>query len=118
VLNFARQIGRGDGDLAAAQASMAERHRQLLEALAGRGVRGVTVGRIVEASDGKIAVTLADQDASAAPLNEIEDMPAHPAELAEAAWCAIFMGGASVKLFFDQMMADMPGGGEPKRCCP
>ena len=182
----------------------AERHRQLLEALADRGVGGVTVGRIVDASSGKIAVTLADQDASAAPLKEIEDMPGHPAadesdkpaalpaccagdsgvaagadgestvprtleawvamlrassggglidertkelitfalvvharcepcvaahyekavgmgitpeELAEAAWCAIFIGGAPVKLFYDQMMSDIPGAGPGTKCC-
>jgi AhpD family alkylhydroperoxidase len=45
----------------------AERHEKLLAALKARGTMAATIGRIIEKSDGKIVVTLAGQDASAAP---------------------------------------------------
>jgi len=61
----------------------AERQAALLSALARRGVRAATVGRIVEKSNGKIRVTLAGQDASAAPDQAVTDeLPDHAAEAA------------------------------------
>jgi len=57
----------------------ADKHAALLDALTRRGVQPTTVGRIVEESDGKILVTLADQDAAAAPVQEIVDTPGVPA---------------------------------------
>ena len=181
-----------------------QRHRQLIEALAARGAPAVTIGRIVEESDGKIAVTLAGQDTSAAPPKETPDMPADhsqpkdkqepqeaapccagaepdtavegstvgrtrdawvamlraatgdglldektkelinyalvcaarcapcirahheralgmgitPEQLAEALWCAIFIGGAPVKLCYEETMAGAaPGGKDEQSCC-
>jgi selenide,water dikinase len=51
----------------------AERHQKLLAALEARGTMAATIGRITGKSDGKIVVTLASQDASAAPTKEIVD---------------------------------------------
>ncbi len=51
----------------------AERHEKLLAALKARGTMAATIGRITGKSDGKIVVTLAGQDASAAPTKEIVD---------------------------------------------
>jgi len=177
-----------------------QRHAQLLDALAGRGVAAVTIGEIVGPSAGKIAVTLAGQDAAAAPIKEIHDMPGEqppaeqapaccaggaeaaeataaggdstvadtvkawtammrassgpgavdaktkeliafslvcmaccrpcirshyqkaigmgitPEELAEALWCAVFIGGAPVKLCYEETMAQT-GSGEGAGCC-
>ena len=55
----------------------ADKHDKLLAALEARGTLAATVGRIVGNSDGKIIVTLASQDASAAPIREIVDKLPH-----------------------------------------
>ena len=55
----------------------ADRHKALLAELAAEEVTAWTIGRIVEASTGKIQVTLADEDSSAAPLLTIEDALPH-----------------------------------------
>jgi selenide,water dikinase len=183
----------------------AARYQALLDALAKRGVAAATIGEIVAESGGKIAVTLAGQDASAAPLQETDAMPnghdpferdgrsepccspasdesapagvaegestaagslqawgalmrsagqaglidektkelinfalvvmarcdpcfaAHygkalkmgitPEELAEAAWCAVAMGGAPVKLFYDEMLQHAGAAKGGRGCC-
>jgi hypothetical protein len=39
-----------------------------------------------------------------------------PEQLAEALWCAVFIGGAPVKMFYDETMAaEKPAKG--KGCC-
>jgi len=58
----------------------AERHEKLLAALEARGTLAATIGRIVGKSDGKIVVTLAGQDASAAPVRQIVDKLPHEEE--------------------------------------
>jgi alkylhydroperoxidase/carboxymuconolactone decarboxylase family protein YurZ len=40
-----------------------------------------------------------------------------PEELAEALWCAVFIGGAPVKLFYEETMKAMPAAGGGKSCC-
>jgi len=62
----------------------AERHEKLLAALKARGTMAATIGRIIGKSDGKIVVTLASQDASAAPVNTVVDDLPHD-EKSEAA---------------------------------
>ena len=69
----------------------AERHQALLDALAARGTMAATVGEVVGASGGKIVVTRAGQEASAAPVKQIVDVPGQPTpepEPAEAPCCA------------------------------
>jgi selenide,water dikinase len=58
----------------------AERHEKLLAALKARGTMAATIGKIVGKSDGKIVVTLAQQDASAAPVITVVDELPHPAD--------------------------------------
>jgi selenide,water dikinase len=58
----------------------AERHEKLLAALKARGTMAATIGKIVGKSDGKIVVTLAQQDASAAPVKTVVDELPHPAD--------------------------------------
>jgi len=58
----------------------AERHEKLLAALKARGTMAATIGRIIGKSDGKIVVTLAQQDASAAPVKTVVDELPHPAD--------------------------------------
>jgi len=62
----------------------AGRHESLVKALTEKGVRADTIGKIVEVSDGKIAVTLAGQDASIAPAREIVDTPGGPVHQAKS----------------------------------
>jgi len=62
-----------------------ERHEKLLAALTARGTMAATIGRIVGPSDGKIVVTLAGQDASAAPVKTVVDELPHSAEKTAAA---------------------------------
>ena len=50
-----------------------DKHDTLMAELTNAGVTAWTIGRIVGESTGKIQVTLADQDASAAPMKVIED---------------------------------------------
>lgn len=186
----------------------AEKHDKLIAALEARGTLAATIGKIVDESDGKILVTQAGQDASAAPVKEIVDKLPHdtnddaadepgsasagadiesgegngestadmtgkiwqtlmrksatggaidartkelinyalvimsrcepclgyhhdaalemgitPEQLDEAMWLAVAMGGAPVKLFFDEAIAAIPGTGEKDRkshsdrCC-
>ncbi len=67
----------------------AERHEKLVAALKARHTLAATIGRIVEKSDGKIVVTLAGQDASAAPVTEIVDeLPHAAAKAADEPCCA------------------------------
>jgi len=183
----------------------AQRHQQLLDALAARNVMAVTVGQITAESDGEIVVTNAGQAIPADPAPETQtmadtpkppqDQPAAPAccagapdaccapdappagastaqqtqtawltmmrstgtagalderakelitfalvcmarcggcirghydkaiamgitpeELREAMWCAVFIGGAPVKLFFEETMAAIEAG-HGKDCC-
>ena len=171
----------------------AERHEKLLAALKARGTMAATIGRIIGKSDGKIVVTLASQDASAAPVKTVVDELPHeagktatpttaaccapaapnasaaddkstvartleawtamlrssaadgaidaktkelityalvilsrcgpclrahhdkaikmgltPEQLAEALWLAVFIGGAPVKMFYDETLASAP----------
>ncbi|MHC4562133.1 MAG: selenide, water dikinase SelD [Planctomycetota bacterium] len=60
-----------------------ERHEKLVAALAASGVDGWTVGRIVSESTGTIQLTLAEQDASAAPVVVIQDKLPHERSAAE-----------------------------------
>jgi len=175
-----------------------ERHQRLLDALSERGVSAVTVGQIVEASEGRIGVTRAGQavpadwpketapvpEPSAAPdegpapccaggagpaaaaagtaadqtqaawlslmraaaadgaidartkelitfalvcmdrcgpcvrghYDKAVAMGITPEQLREAMWCAVFIGGAPVKLFYEEIMAALePGQGSD--CC-
>ena len=39
-----------------------------------------------------------------------------PEELREALWCAVFIGGAPVKLFYEETMASIEAG-QGKDCC-
>jgi AhpD family alkylhydroperoxidase len=75
----------------------AERHEKLLAALKARGTMAATIGKITEKSDGKIIVTLAGQDASAAPVKTVVDELPRPAEkpaTTAAPCCAAPVGNA------------------------
>jgi len=75
----------------------AERHEKLLAALKARGTMAATIGKIVGKSDGKIVVTLAAQDASAAPVRTVVDELLSPADkpaTAAAPCCAAPAGNA------------------------
>ena len=69
----------------------AERHEKLLAALKARGTMAATIGKIVGKSDGKIVVTLAAQDASAAPrgmgVSPMSPTGVSPVEPTAAAAC-------------------------------
>jgi selenide,water dikinase len=58
----------------------AQRYEKLLAALKARGTMAATIGKITDKSDGKIVVTLAGQDASAAPVKTVVDELPHAAE--------------------------------------
>jgi AhpD family alkylhydroperoxidase len=45
------------------------------------------------------------------------EMGLTPDQLEEAAWCAIAMGGAPVRMFYEEMKSRCPDGDAPDSCC-
>jgi len=76
----------------------ADRHERLMAELAERGSGAWTVGRMVEASAGKIQLTRADQDAAAAALAAVGDDLPHKTETPAAEPCCAEPAGGSESL--------------------